>query len=230
MGTRFRALACAALVTMIVAGGSSAATAAGRCGDHPWCDTGVSADDRAQLLLEALTRDEKISLLAGDELTGVAGREGTHTGTSDGVPRVGLPPIYFSDGPVGTRQGQATGMPSSMTVASMFDPGLAARHAAVIGDEVKKKGNDVVYAPAVNMMRTPLNGRTFEYFGEDPFLVAQIAAGWTRGVQSEGVIANVKHFAVNNQEGEGVQTPGSPLGTPVQGNRLTVDARVDERT
>lgn len=121
-------------------------------------------------------------------------------------------------------------MPSPMTVAATFDPAVAARHASVVGDEVRKKGNDVVFAPAVNMLRTPLNGRTFEYFGEDPFLAARIATAWTKAVQSEGVIANVKHFAVNNQEGEGVQPQGSPLGVPVLGSRYSVNARLDERT
>ena len=206
------------------------AAAAGRCGDaaqRPWCDTAKSADERAGLLLAALTREEKISLLGGDEFSGVLGREGSHTGTSLGVDRVGLPPVFFSDGPVGTRQGKATGMPSPMTLASTFSQDVAFRHAEVVGDEVRRKGNDVVFAPAVNMMRTPLNGRTFEYFGEDPYLAARMAASWTRGVQSTGVIANVKHFAVNNQEGRnGVP----PIGAGGQGSRLTVDARLDERT
>jgi beta-glucosidase len=79
------------------------------------------------------------------------------------------------------------------------------------------------------MLRTPLNGRTFEYFGEDPFLAAQMAVGWTRGVQSMGVIADVKHYAVNNQEGTGQNVPGSPLGVGVNGSRMVVDARVGER-
>ena len=221
------------MVASVVAGvlaAAPAAGAAGRCGDpgtRPWCDTSLSPDARAELLLQALTPDERISLLAGDELTGVAGREGTHTGTSNGVERVGLPPIYFSDGPVGTRQGKATGMPSPMSLAAAFDPELAKRHAAVVGDEVKKKGNDVVYAPAMNMQRTPLNGRTFEYFGEDPFLAGRIAVGWTKGVQAEGVIANAKHFAVNNQEGQG---PVQAVVSPAAGSRFTVDARLDERT
>ena len=209
------------------------AQAAGRCGDaatRPWCNTALDADTRAGLLLAALTRDERISLLAGEDQQGVSGAEGTHTGTSRGVPRVGLPDTYFSDGPVGTRQGKATGMPSPMSLAASFDPRNVFRHATIVGDEVKKKGNDVVYAPAVNMLRTPLNGRTFEYFGEDPFLSARMAVEWTKGVQSTGVIGNVKHFAVNNQEGSGAAVPGSPLGTPVQGSRLTVDARLDERT
>ncbi|MBI5105214.1 MAG: glycoside hydrolase family 3 C-terminal domain-containing protein [Solirubrobacterales bacterium] len=218
---------CALLLTLLL---PAAASAAGRCGDHPWCDTSKSPDERAGLLLQALTRDEKIGLLAGDELTGVSGREGSHTGTSDGVARVGLPPIYFSDGPVGTRQGKATALPSSMTLAATFDPGLAARHGAIVGDEARNKGNDVVFAPAVNMLRTPRNGRTFEYFGEDPFLSARLAVGWTKGLQGEGVIGNVKHYAVNNQEGVGLNLPGAPVNVGTVGSRMTLDARLDERT
>ncbi|WP_161629627.1 glycoside hydrolase family 3 protein, partial [Saccharomonospora iraqiensis] len=208
----------------------AAVAAEGRCGGHPWCDTSLSPDERAGLLLRELTLDEEISLLAGDEPAGVLGYEGAHTGTSHGVERVDLPPVHFSDGPVGPRQGEATGMPSPMAVAASFSDGVARRHARVIGDEVRHKGNDVVYAPAVNLLRTPLNGRTFEYFGEDPFLAGRMAAGWTRGVQSQGVIGNVKHYAVNNQEGQGVAVPGFPVGIGLVGSRLTVDARVDERT
>ena len=209
------------------------AAAAGRCGDpaqRPWCDTSLSPDDRAGLLLDALTRDERIDLLAGDEYFGVAGGEGQHTGTLEGVERVGMPPVYFSDGPVGTRQGKATAFPAPMALASTFSLDHAFRHGALIGDEVKKKGNDVVYAPAVNMLRTPLNGRTFEYFGEDPYLAARMAVGWTRGVQGQGVIGNVKHYAVNNQEGVGYKVDGAPIGAAVVGSRFSVDARLDERT
>jgi beta-glucosidase len=234
MTARIAPVAVVLAAVALLAAWPASAPAAGRCGDpaeRPWCDTSLSPDQRAGLLLAALSREEKIGLLAGDERFGVCNCfQGSHTGTSDGVERLGLPPIYFTDGPVGVRQGMATGFPSSMTVASSFDPAVSFRHAALIGDEAKKKGNDVIYAPAMNMMRTPLNGRTFEYFGEDPFLAARIAAGWTEGVQSEGLIANVKHFAVNNQEGVGVQPPGSPLGVPVIGTRLTIDARLDERT
>ena len=75
-------------------GAFPSASAAGRCGDRPWCDTALSPDRRAELLLAALTRDEKISLLGGDERSGVAGGPGSHTGTSDGVERVGLPTTY----------------------------------------------------------------------------------------------------------------------------------------
>jgi beta-glucosidase len=159
-----------------------------------------------------------------------------HTGTSDGVARVGLPPVYFSDGPVGPRQGSATALPTPMALAATFDPAMAFRHGDVVGNEAKDKGNDVVFAPTVNIMRTPLGGRTFEAYGEDPFLVSKLAVGWIDGAQSEGVIANVKHFAANNQEGDAgpaanLSDPAQPLGPPpLAGDRYTVDAVVDERT
>jgi len=212
------------------------AQAAGRCGSHPWCDTSLSPDERAGLLLGALTQDEKISLLGGDDLFGGAGAADQHTGTSDGVSRVDLPPIYFSDGPVGVRQGSATALPIPMALAATFDPQLAFSHGSVIAGEAKSKGNDVVFAPTVNVMRTPLGGRTFEAYGEDPFLVSRLTVGWIDGAQAQGVIANVKHFAANNQEGDAgpvadLSGPGQPLGPPpLEGNRLVVNAQVDERT
>lgn len=98
-------------------------------------------------MLEALTDAEEISLLAGDDLFGVVGAEGTHTGTSNGVGRVGLPTIYFSDGPVGPRQGRATALPVPLALAATWDPAMARLHGQVVGNEVKHKGNDVVFAP-----------------------------------------------------------------------------------
>jgi beta-glucosidase len=231
--------AVAALV--VLAGPLPAALAAaeprpassGRCGDpvaRPWCDLRLTPDQRADLLLGALTLEERISLLGGDELTGVSGRTGEPTGTSRGVERVGLPDVFFSDGPVGPRLGPATGMPSPLNVAASFSSRVAERHAAVVGDEVRNKGADVVFAPAINILRTPVNGRTFEYFGEDPFLAGLMAEHWTKGVQAEGVIGNVKHYAANNQEGIGTSVPGVIIGVGVVGSRLTVNVDVDERT
>ncbi len=217
-------------VGLIVLTLPSVAGAAGRCGSHPWCDTALSPDQRAGLLMGALTRDEKIGLLGGDDLFGVAGGQGTHTGTSNGVPRVDLPTTYYSDGPVGPRSGQATSMPAPMALASTFDRALAHAHGSLVGNEVKAKGNDVVFAPTVNIMRTPAGGRTFESYGEDPFLQSRLGVGWIKGAQSQGVIGNVKHYAVNNQEGQGASFPGAPVGAGVEGSRLTVDERVDERT
>ncbi|WP_328996142.1 glycoside hydrolase family 3 C-terminal domain-containing protein [Kribbella sp. NBC_01245] len=208
------------------ASGSTATPSTGRCGDHPWCDTTLSPDERAGRLLGLLTFDEKVSLLAGDDLFGVLGGEGTHTGTSDGVERVELPTTFYSDGPAGPRQGKATAMPSPLGLAATFSPLWAQRHGAVVGNEVKHKGNDVVFAPTVNIMRTPLAGRTFEGYGEDPYLSARTGVAWLRGAQSEGVIGNVKHFAANNQEG---QLAVPPL-TGLIGSRFTTNAVIDDRT
>ena len=185
----------------------AAASAEGRCGNpsaRPWCDTTLSADERAELLLAELTDEEKISLLGGDELSGVAGAEGTHTGTSDGIERVGIPTIYFSDGPAGVRSGNATAMPSPIAIGASFDRRNSARDAGVIADEVIKKGNDIVFAPTVDIVRTPLAGRVFEAMGgEDPYLSSQLAVPWIKAVQAKGLIANVKHYMGNNQEGTG---------------------------
>lgn len=215
----------AAVVTSALALGfdvaGKASAAAGRCDPaQPWCDPALSPDERAGMLLAALTLDERISLLGGDEQWGVLGGEDAHTGTGHGVERVGLPTTYYSDGPVGPRQGRATAMPAPIALAATFDPALARQHGAVVGNEVKFKGNDVVFAPTVDIVRTPLGGRTFEGFGEDPYLVSRMAVGWIRGAQDEGVIGNVKHYAVNNQEGV----------AGVAGSRFLVDAVVDERT
>jgi beta-glucosidase len=213
----FLALCVAALA---VAG---SAQAAGRCGDHPWCNTSLTPDQRAQLLIDALTPQERIGLLAGDHPEGVLGRAGSHTGAADGVPRVDLPPFFLTDGPVGVRQGQATAFPSSMSLAASFDRRLARTYGAAVGVEAKLKGNDLVYGPTINMLRTPLWGRTFETYGEDPYLTARIGVEWIKGLQAQGVIANAKHFAANNQEGR-------PTPNGSEGSRFQVDARVDERT
>ncbi len=216
------------------AGGSSErgpAASTGRCGDHSWCDTALSPGARAGLLLAELTREEKISLLAGDDLTGVAGGEGTHTGTSNGVPRVDLPTIYYSDGPMGVRSGQGTAMPAPIGLAATWDPQIARRYGALIANEARHKGNDVVFAPTVNIARLPQNGRTFEGYGEDPYLVSRMAVGWIEGAHSEGLIANVKHYAANNQEGLGINSPPELfLGVGLLGNRLVTNAVIDERT
>lgn len=242
MNFRRKSFLAPALTLVLLALLPAAAAAKGRCGDpatRPWCDTSLSAGERAQLLLAAMTADERISLLGGDELTGVAGGEGTHTGTSDGIPRLGLPTIYLSDGPAGVRSGMATAMPSPIALGAGFDPQNAVRDARVIADEVIKKGNDIVFAPTVDIVRTPLAGRVFEAIGgEDPYLSSQLAVPWIKAVQEQGLIANVKHYAGNNQEGTGPAAndarPGNVLVSlgalaPV-GNRTRIDARIDERT
>ncbi len=239
---RFRLVGAAAALITALALLPASASAEGRCGDvatRPWCDTSLTPDQRAALLLAQMTPDEKISLLGGDEFGGVAGGEGTHTGTMDGVERLGIPTIYLSDGPAGVRSGMATAMPSPISLGASFDPNNASRDAGVIADEEIKKGNDIVFAPTVDIVRTPLAGRVFEALGgEDPYLSSHLAVPWIEKIQSKGLIANVKHYAGNNQEGTGPAAnearPGNfavSLGAlATEGNRMRIDARIDERT
>jgi beta-glucosidase len=208
--------------------------AAGRCGGHPWCDTSLGPDARTALLMRQLTPDERISLLAGDDVTGVGGGEHAHTGTGDGVPRLDVPTTYYSDGPVGPRQGRTTAPPIPLALAATFSPQLAYRHGTVVANEARSKGNDVIFAPTVNLVRTPLNGRTFEAYGEDPYLQSRLGVAWIRAAQAQGLIGDVKHYAANNQEGRDPSgrsgRPGAPIGAGVEGSRYFVNAHIDERT
>jgi beta-glucosidase len=190
-------------------------------GAHPWCDRGRSPDARARRFLDAMTLDEKISLLGGDS-QGAA----PHTGATYAIPRLGLRAVYFSDGPVGPRQGEATAMPIPMALAATWSPALAREHGREIADEARHKGNDVVFAPTVNIMRTPQGGRTYEAYGEDTYLVGRTGVEWIRGAQSTGVIADVKHYLANNQEGQ----LGLPPLAAIFGGRMIVDVRASERT
>jgi beta-glucosidase len=187
---------------------------------HPWCDRGLGAVERAELFLDAMSQDEKISFVGGQGM-GAA----PHTGGTYAIPRLGLREIYFTDGPAGVRQGTATAMPIPMALGATFSPDLARAYGATVADEAKKKGNDVVYAPTVNILRTPQNGRTYESYGEDPFLLARTGVEWIKGAQATGVIANIKHYAANNQEGFG----GVPPITSVDGGRMLVDVNVSYR-
>lgn len=188
---------------------------------HPWCDRSLSADRRATLFQRAMTLDEEITLLGGQGM-GAA----PHTGGTYAIPRLGLREVYLTDGPVGVRQGRSTLMPIPVALAATFDPAAARRYGATVADEAKRKGNDVVYAPTVNILRTPQNGRTFEGFGEDTFLISRTGLEWIRGAQAQGVIATVKHYAANNQEGLG----GVPPIASADGSRMLVNVNVDHRT
>jgi beta-glucosidase len=231
---------CAAAFGALGAAWEPAAQADGRCGpvaQRPWCNTALSPDARAVLLLGAMTQAEKISLLGGDDFWGGVGPgpgATGHTGYSRGVARVGLPDEYFTDGPLGPRQGKATALPSPMSLAATFDPGLAFAHGSVVGLESRAKGNDAVFGPTVNIMRTPLGGRTFEAYGEDPFLDSRMTVGWIDGLQSQGEMATVKHYVANNQEGQDptgqAGTPGFPFSVGVNGTRYLVDEHIDDRS
>ena len=143
---------------------------------------------------------------------------------------VGMPAIKFTDGALGAGglgsglEG-ATAMPAGIALAASFDRGMAQRWGAVVGSEVRHRGFDGDYGPTVNIMRTPLGGRTYEGYGEDPYLATQAAVQWIEGFQSQGVMADVKHFAANNQEG---QAGASPL-EGVLGGRFDTNVILDPR-
>ena len=168
-----------------------------------------------------MTQAEEVTLLGGDVQNAAP-----HTGKSFEIDRLGIPAVYYSDGPVGPRQGSATAMPIPLALAATMDQGLAGAHGGEIALEAKAKGNDVLFAPTVNVLRNPQGGRDYEAYGEEPFLIARTAVGWINGAQSKGVLADVKHFSANNQEGQS----GVPPLTAVNGSRNAVNAIVDERT
>src|ERR1700733_10413015 len=173
VGARGRGVPMAAILAAVIAlsliTGAPAAVTATQCGNAgPWCNSSLSPDRRAQLLLDVLSESQKISLLAGTSGVGVDGASG-HTGYSAGVPGL-VPPVNFTDGTNGIRQGSTTALPDELAVAASFDPSLARLDGEVLGNEAKLKGNDVIYAPTLTVMPTPLAGRTFQGIGEDPFL------------------------------------------------------------
>jgi beta-glucosidase len=175
--------------------------------------TQVGIDARA--ILAQLTLEEKAALLDGSDFW--------HT---QAVERLGVPRIMVTDGPHGLRKvaapddaaiehsDLATCFPPAAGFGCSWDPELAKRIGQALGTECRVAGVAVILGPGVNMKRSPLCGRNFEYFSEDPLLAGVLATAWVGGVQSHGVGTSLKHFAVNNQEAE----------------RLRISAEVDERT
>ncbi|MGI6879734.1 glycoside hydrolase family 3 C-terminal domain-containing protein [Microbacterium sp. gxy059] len=167
-------------------------------------------------LIAQLTLLEKAALLSGE-----------NTWQTRAVDRLGIRAIWMSDGPHGVRKQvgsadhlglnasqPATCFPTAATVANSWDEDLAVEIGAALGDEAAAQGVDVLLGPGLNIKRSPLGGRSFEYFSEDPELSGRLAAAYVRGIQSRGVAATPKHFAVNSQELR----------------RMVSDSIVDERT
>ncbi|MET3985589.1 glycoside hydrolase family 3 C-terminal domain-containing protein [Streptomyces sp. PvR034] len=155
------------------------------------------AGARVDALLERLTLEEKTALLHGAVDPAPLGQ----AGYVPGVPRLGIPPLRLADGPAGVRVARpATALPAPVMLASAFDPALARAYGRVIGREGRALGQDVLLSPMANLIRTPYAGRNFETYSEDPRLTADLVAEVVRGIQDEGLIATVKHFALNNQE------------------------------
>ena len=180
----------------------------------PWMDVSKAPGQRASELVSAMTLEEKISLVHGAEPAmleyyGAAGHVAA-------IPRLCLPDLVLNDAGAGVGDGQVntTAFPVGIAQAASWDRSLQRRFGEALGWEAWHKGINVMLAPGVNIARVPMNGRNFEYAGEDPYLAGETAVEVIRGIQSQNVVATVKHLAANNQEIE----------------RMTGSSDIDERT
>jgi beta-glucosidase len=168
-------------------------------------------DEKIESLIGQMTLEEKVSLCSG--------ADAWHTRA---IERLGIPAIRVTDGPHGVRRPHeddsgswpATSFPTNAALAATWNVDLARWVGAALGEETKSKGCDILLGPAINIHRTPLCGRNFEYFSEDPYLAGRLAVAWIQGLQSQNVGASLKHYAANNSEFE----------------RFTISTDVDERT
>jgi beta-glucosidase len=174
-------------------------------------------------LIAAMTLDEKLGMVKGWPGAGAPPPEDgrrVNVGFIPGVARLGIPSLTFTDGPAGVRmvspppELETTAMPAPVALAATFGSALAHDYGTVLGREARARDQDVIFAPMANIVRVPQAGRNFETLGEDPLLMSRLIAAETRGIQRQGTIATVKHFAENNQENQ----------------RQTINVNVDERT
>ncbi len=150
----------------------------------------ITNEEKVSFLLDQLTLDEKIHLLAGEQTFAVSG-----------VERLNIPRVWTSDASSGIRTyGRSTAFPVMVALTASWNKELLERVGETIGEECRAKGISVLLAPGVNIYRVPTNGRNFEYMGEDPCLASELVVPYIKGVQSKGVVTTVKHFAVNNSE------------------------------
>jgi beta-glucosidase len=217
---------CAMVATMIALAviTASAQTATAR----PWMDLRFSPQQRAKLVLEQLTLDEKILLLHGEgsgeeknlspEVKMLRAESDGGVGFVPGIGRLGIPPIQMSDAAYGVRSSADTGrystaLPSNLASAASWDPQAACSYGDLIGRELRAQGFDMTLGGGVNLTRDPRNGRTFEYMGEDPVLAGTLVGQRIHCEGAQHVISDIKHYAFNDQETD----------------RSKVDARVSER-
>lgn len=160
-------------------------------------------EEKIDSVLPLLTMEEKVALCHAQSKF-----------SSPGVERLGIPELWMSDGPHGVRaeikwdswdyagwtNDSITAFPALTCLAASFNPVLAGEYGQSVGEEARYRKKDILLGPGVNIYRTPLNGRNFEYMGEDPFLTSQLVAPFVKGIQKNKVAACVKHFALNNQE------------------------------
>jgi beta-glucosidase len=198
--SRLILVVAAALAAGILPGainGGQTQTAAAATANCSWMDKQKSANERASELVKAMTLDQKIAELYG--------RGGTSYGAANDIPAVPalcIPELVYNDAGAGVADGetQTTAFPDPISQAASWDRTLQHQVGRAIGWEAWHKGIDVQLAPGVDIARSPLNGRNFEYDGEDPYLSGQTAVAQVRGIQSRDVVATVKHYALNDQE------------------------------
>jgi beta-glucosidase len=161
-----------------------------------------ATEARINILLKKMTLEEKVNMIHANS-----------SFTSGGVPRLGIPELTTSDGPHGVRLEHGRGwdtipnvddsgtyLPTGNCLAATWNPALGYAFGSVLGSEAKYRGKDVILGPGINIIRSPLNGRNFEYQSEDPYLVSKMVVGYIKGVQDQGISACVKHYAANNEE------------------------------
>lgn len=174
------------------------------CAQLPiYLDETKDIEDRVEDALTRMTLEEKVAIIHAQSKF-----------STPGCPRLGIPELWMSDGPHGVRMeiqwdnwGHAqwtndscVAFPALTCLAATFNPNLSYEYGNALGEEARFRKKDVILGPGVNIYRTPLNGRNFEYMGEDPYLASQVVVPYIRGVQKNGVAACLKHFALNNQE------------------------------
>ena len=161
-------------------------------------------EQRVKDILSRMTLEEKIDMIGGYDDFYIRPNA-----------RLGLPAIKMADGPLGVRNdGKATAFPAGIAMAATWNPDLMNAVGHAVGKEARARGVHIMLAPGVNIYRAPMCGRNFEYFGEDPYVASRMTVAYITGVQEEGVVATVKHYAANNQEWD----------------RHTVSSDVDDRT
>ncbi len=180
--------------------------------DDRWRDPTLTPDVRAHAALQAMSPDEKLSLvhthyglphLQAGKASGAIGS----AGYAPGIPRLGIPPLQEADAGLGVanpggldRLDDVVPLPSALALGATFDPALARAGGAMIGGEARAAGFNVLLAGGANLTRDPRGGRNFEYIGEDPLLTGRMVGETIAGVQSRGVVSTAKHFALNDQE------------------------------
>src|SRR6266568_4206749 len=180
----------------------------------PWENRSLSADERADLVIEKMTLDEKIQLLHGlgwETLFGPPPESGPGTrairpsGFIPGIPRLGIPDLQMTDASMGVAGGgdksrYATALPSTVAMAAGWDSALSYETGTLIGSEVRAQGFNMSLGSGINLTREPRDGRIFEYMGEDPLLAGTLAGQALKAIKAQNVVTDVKHYVVNDQE------------------------------